>query len=156
MAKVIINVENDTILRYLLIKISNFAVVMNKLFHQRFTLSSKCGITLFTLLAFYLFWNKMAIFGACVAVAIVVMIERVIHTTYSFESGEDDDILVIDRGRFSKKVTIVVNEIIKCTRMKTPFGMSHYLLIEYGAGHLVSVQPENEDVFIAELKRRQN
>ena len=50
----------------------------------------------------------MAIFGACVAVAIVVMIERVIHTTYSFESGEDDDILVIDRGRFSKKVTIVV------------------------------------------------
>lgn len=128
---------------------------MNRLFHQRFTLSSKCGITVFSLLAFYLFWMKMAILAVVVAIIIVVMIERVIHTTYCFTATEEGDVLVIDRGRFSRKTVIRVGDIVKCTPMKTSFGLSRYLLIEYGAGHLTSVQPESDASFVAELKKRQ-
>ncbi len=127
---------------------------MNRLFHQRFTLSYKCGIIVFSLLAFYLFWIKMTIVALLVIIVIVVIIERVIHTTYSFMAEEDADVLVIDKGRFSSKKVIRVNDIVKCIPMKTCFGLSRYLLIEYGAGHIVIVQPEDDAAFVMELKRR--
>ena len=94
---------------------------MNRLFHQRFTLSYKCGIIVFSLLAFYLFWIKMTIVALLVIIVIVVIIERVIHTTYSFMAEEDSDVLVIDKGRFSSKKVIRVNDIVKCIPMKNCF-----------------------------------
>ena len=35
------------------------------------------------------------------------------------------------------------------------FGLSRYLLVEYGENHLLSVEPEEESEFIAEIKKRQ-
>ena len=63
---------------------------MNRIFHQRFTLTSKCAISLFTLLAFYFLWNKMAIPALLVVIVIVMMIERVLHTTYTLLLDEDE------------------------------------------------------------------
>jgi membrane protein YdbS with pleckstrin-like domain len=128
---------------------------MDRLFHQRFTLAAKCTITVLTLLAGYLLWVRSAanaLMGLVVVVVLVVIIERVIHTVYMFTS---DGNLIISHGRFAKKLTIPVNEIIKVTRMTTPMKFSHYILLEYGSEHFVSVQPENDDAFIAELEKRQ-
>ncbi len=128
---------------------------MDRLFHQRFTLAAKCTITILTLLTGYLLWMRStvnALLGLVVVVVLVIIIERVIHTVYTFTS---DGNLIISHGRFVKKMTIPVNEIIKATRMTTPMRFSHYILLEYGAGHFVSVQPENDDAFINELDRRQ-
>ena len=128
---------------------------MDRLFHQRFTLASKCGITILTLLAGYLLWMRSAanaLLGFVVVIILVVIIERVIHTVYIFTSAGN---LVIDHGRFARKITIPVNEIIKSTVVNTPMGLSHYILLEYGAEHFVSVQPENYEAFIEELRRRQ-
>ena len=128
---------------------------MDRLFHQRFTLASKCGIMILTLLAGYLLWMRSAanaLLGFVVVIILVVIIERVIHTVYIFTSAGN---LVIDHGRFARKITIPVNEIIKSTVVNTPMGLSHYILLEYGAEHFVSVQPENYEAFIEELRRRQ-
>ncbi len=90
--------------------------------------------------------------GFVVVIILVVIIERVIHTVYIFTSAGN---LVINHGRFTRKKTIPVNEIIKVTVVNTPMGFSHYILLEYGAEHFVSVQPENYEAFIEELKMRQ-
>ena len=129
---------------------------MNRIFHQRFTFTSKCAISLFTLLAFYFLWNKIAIPALLVVIVIVMMIERVLHTTYTFfldENGVEQ--LMIYRGRFSKPKSIRVGDIVKVTRMKAVFGLSCYLLMQYGACHLISLQPDDEELFMAELNKRQ-
>ena len=128
---------------------------MERTFHQQFTMANKCGITAFSLLAFYLLWQKAALTGLFVAVIVVLMIERMIYTTYTFTVSERSEVLRIDRGRFSRPTVIAVNEIVRCTLMKTAFGLSHYLLIEYGERRMVSVTPDNSEAFIAELKKRQ-
>ncbi|WP_018462616.1 hypothetical protein [Segatella paludivivens] len=129
---------------------------MNRIFHHRFTFTSKCAIALFTLLAFYFLWNKIAIPALLVVIVIVMMIERVLHTTYTFfldENGVQQ--LVIYRGRFSKPKSIRVGDIVKVTRIKAVFGLSCYLLMQYGACHLISLQPDDEELFMAELNKRQ-
>jgi hypothetical protein len=134
---------------------------MDRLFHQRFTIAAKSGITVFTLLAGYFFWEKKAAIGLLLMIIIVGMIERVIHTTYVFrrlkpiDRDEECEFLVIDKGRFSHHVNIPVAEIKQTTRMKTNFGLSHFLLIEYGPGNMASVLPENEETFLEELRKRQ-
>ena len=138
-----------------MIKKRTFASVLERTFHQQFTMANKCGITVFSLLAFYLLWQKAALTGLFVAVIVVLMIERMIHTTYTFTVSERSEVLRIDRGRFSRPTVIAVNEIVRCTLMKTAFGLSHYLLIEYGERRMVSVTPDNSEAFIAELKKRQ-
>lgn len=128
---------------------------MDRLFHQRFTLAFKCGITILTLLAGYLLWMhsaSSALLGFVVVIILVVIIERVIHTVYIFTSSGN---LVIKRGLLARKIEIPVNEIIKVTVVNTPMGFSHYILLEYGAEHFVSVQPDNYEAFIEELRTRQ-
>jgi len=103
----------------------------------------------------------MAIVSAVLGVVVLIIIERIIHTTYTFDAevvgdgGERVECLTIDRGRFSRRLCIPVNEIIKVTPMKAVFGLSRYLLIGYGSHRLVSVEPENEAAFVAELRKRQ-
>lgn len=123
-------------------------------FHQRFSLASKIAVLLATSLAFYLFWNKMFIFGVIVAFAVVVMVERVSHSSYSFVEKEGEQWLVVNHGRFSKTKTIRIAEVLKLTPMKTSFGMSHYLLMLYGNNHLMSLQPADEQSCCKELQRR--
>lgn len=53
-------------------------------FHHRLTLGSLCGLVLFSLLVIYLFWIKQALLGLFVVIVIVGMIERILHTTYTF------------------------------------------------------------------------
>jgi len=128
---------------------------MDRIFHQRLTLSAKCGIVLFSLLALWLFWNKQAALGLLVMIVVVGMIERVLHTVYIFRSFEEDDALIIDHGRFSMKFSVPVNEIIRCTPMKGAYGRSSYLALEYGNKRMISVLPVDEQAFMAELKKRQ-
>ena len=57
---------------------------MDRTFHRRFTVGAKSGIALFSLLALYFFWTKTAVIGLLLLIVVVGMIERVIHTTYTF------------------------------------------------------------------------
>ena len=135
---------------------------MERTFHQRFTMGAKCGISLFTLLAFYLFWMKTAILAIFVVIIIVGMMERVSHTTYTFRRVKPIDrdgeyeFLIVNKGRFSSSLNIPLHEIFRVRKMATALGFDHYLLIEYGAGNTISVQPQDEESFLSELKTRKD
>lgn len=79
----------------------------DRTFHKRITLPVRLGMGLFTVLAVYFFWVKTAILGILVAIVIVGMIERILHTTYTIrrvkpiDRDEEMDFLIIDEGRFS-------------------------------------------------------
>lgn len=131
---------------------------MDRTFHKRFAMSSKVGVLLFALVAGYFFWVKIAILGILVAIVIVGLIERVLNTTYTFkrvkpiDCDEEMDFLVIDEGRFSRNKNVPLADVLKVERMRCFFGLDHCLVIEYGAHHFVSVQPDNEEAFVKRLK----
>ncbi len=135
---------------------------MDRTFHKRFTLAAKCGIVVFALLAGYFFWIKTAIIAILVAIVIVGMIERILNTTYTFRKvkpidREDEmEYLIINEGRFASNKNVPVCDIVKVERVKTFMGFDHCLVIEYGAHHLVAVQPDNEEAFEKEIKKRQD
>lgn len=124
---------------------------MERSFQHRFTVPAKCAIVLFAALSLWFFWQKMAIVGAVVAVVVVAMIERVLNTRYLFT----DRNLVIIRGRFARRREIRLSDIVRCTPISGAFGMSGSLLIEYGVGRLIQVQPVESEAFISELRKRQ-
>lgn len=129
---------------------------MDKIYHQRFTLAAKSFITVITLFAVYLFWFKSVahvIVGVMVVLMLVAVIESVIHTTYKITS---DNKLIIDRGRLSKKQIFPISDIVKISRRETKFKLSHYILIEYGVDKCVSLQPEDENALMDEIKKRLN
>ena len=129
---------------------------MDRTFHQRLSPASVCGILAFALLALYMFWTNSALVGCLLAAVVVLMIERVVHTTYVFRRNDgDEEMLYIDNGRFSKTRQIRVNDIVSCRRMSTGFGLSQYVLLQCGHKRLVSVQPDNADAFIDEIRKRQ-
>lgn len=129
---------------------------MDRTFHQRVSPASACGILAFALLALYMFWTKNALVGCLLAAVVVLMIERVVHTTYVFRRNDgDEEMLYIDNGRFSKTRQIRVNDIVSCRKMSTGFGLSQYVLLQCGHKRLVSVQPDNADAFIDEIRKRQ-
>lgn len=133
----------------------------DRTFHKRFMVSAKCGIVFFALLAGYFFWVKMAIIGILLAIVIVGMMERILHTAYTFrrvvpiDRDEEMDFLVVDEGRFSSNRTVPVCDIIHVERVSCFFGLDHALVIEYGAHRLLTVVPDNEERFLKEIKVRQ-
>lgn len=118
-------------------------------FQHRITLGAGCGITLCLVAAFWLFWVKMVVMGAMMAFVVILMCERVFHTQYVLYN----DKLVIRRGRLSRDKAIALCDIISCRRISVNFGLSHYLLIQYGNDHITSVEPQNEAAFIACMKK---
>ena len=125
------------------------------MFHQRFPLTVKCGITICVLLMIYFFWTKTAIVSLLLLIIGVGMIERVLHTTYTVGKADDQYFLLIDKGRFSFQTLVPVADIRRIIPMRRLFGLSRYLLVEYGEGRMLSVEPEDEAEFIAEIKKRQ-
>jgi len=110
-------------------------------------------------LAGYFFWEQKAIIGLFLIIIIVGMIDKVLHTVYIFrrvkpiDMEEEHEFLIIDKGRFSGNTNIPLEEIKSVTPTKSRYG-SRYLLIEYGPGNFASVQPENDEKFMEELKKR--
>lgn len=132
-----------------------FAGKPKRVFHQRFTLAAKCGIALCALLMFYFFWVKAAVVSLLLLIVGVGMIERVLNTTYTIGESDGQYFLLVDKGRFSFQTMVSVADVKRIIPMSRLFGLSRYLLVEYGEGRLLSVEPEEEEEFIAEIKKRQ-
>ena len=134
---------------------------MDRTFHHRFTIGAMCGIALFSILMFYFFWEKHALVGTLLMILILCMIERVIHTTYTFHkadtdvSGKEQEVLVINKGRLSINKSIPIDELCEVTRMKTTFGLNHYLQPVYGnEKRMKAVMPVIEENFLFEMQQR--
>ena len=83
------------------------------------------------------------------------MIERVLHTTYVVGQTDEGYFLLVDKGRFSFPTLLPVADIRRIVPINRLFGLSRYLLVEYGENRMLSVEPEDESEFIAEIKKRQ-
>ena len=133
----------------------------DRTFHKRFSVTARIGVAVFALLAGYFFWVKMAIIGIFLAIIIVGMIERILNTTYTFKKvkpiDRDDEMeyLIINEGRFSSNRNVPVCDIIRVHQAKTFMGLDHCMVIEYGAKNMVAIQPDNEEAFEKEIKKRQ-
>jgi uncharacterized membrane protein YdbT with pleckstrin-like domain len=125
---------------------------MKRTFQRNFTIQAKLGLVVFLVMAGYFFWQKQILLALLMSLIVVAVTEKVLHSAYTFD-GPD---LIINKGRFAKQRRIRVDEITRCRRMRTTFGLVHYLLLEYGAGHLETVEPAMEEEFIKELNKRQN
>lgn len=123
---------------------------MNRVFHHRISIPDMSGILVFAALTFYFFWQKQPLVALPLAAVWVVLVERVLHTSYRFEP----DGLRISRGRFAREEFIPLASIHACHVMRNCFGLVHYLLIEHGEGRMASVQPACENEFMEELKKR--
>ena len=126
--------------------------IIIRTFHQRFSLTSKCGIIIFSLLSFYLFLMKQVLIGTFIILVVVAMIDHVVNTVYKLVLQNGNFLLIISHGHFYKDKHIPVNEIIKCSIVKTFLGISHYILVQYGLKGIILVQPQNDDVFLKEIK----
>ena len=132
----------------------------DRTFHKRFTMPAKCGVIVFACVAGYFFWIKAAIVGILLAIVIVGMIERILNTTYTFrrvkpiDRDEEMDFLIIDEGRFSRRRQVALADVKGCERMRMLLGLEHCIVIDYGDGQVVSVQPDNEEGFVREIKNR--
>lgn len=61
-----------------------------------------------TVLAAYFFWERMPLAGLAFLLLMVLFVERIIHTSYTFC---DDGTLRVDRGRFARKRSVHVTEV---------------------------------------------
>ena len=111
---------------------------MNRTFHYRVSFLNYAAIVVVAACALFAFWHRSApnvVLGVGLMAVVVLMVERIIHTSYVFT---DDGMLVVCKGRFSRTLTIL-----------------KYVLVRYGAGREISLQPVNDEAFISEVRRRQ-
>lgn len=127
---------------------------MKRTFHRRADFRQMATIVLLLLLSFVFLWHRQggaAIIGVLLMLLAVVATERLIHTTYTFTT---DGRLLIDRGRLSKAVSIEVETIHRLHRTRGMLLVPSHFVVEYGAGHQITVMPDNEPAFVEELRRR--
>ena len=128
---------------------------MNRTFHNRVSLLNYVAIVVVAAAALCMFWHRSAagaVAGLALMMAVVLMVERIVHTAYVFTA---DGMLVISKGRFSRRVAIRITDIVSVERVRAGVLGVRYVLIRYGAGREVSVQPAGEEAFVGEITRRQ-
>lgn len=128
---------------------------MNRTFHYRVSLLNYVAIAVVAAAALCMFWHRSAagaVAGLALMMAVVLMVERIVHTAYVFTA---DGMLIIGKGRFSRRVAIRITDIVSVERVRAGVLGVRYVLIRYGAGREVSVQPAGEEAFVGEITRRQ-
>lgn len=123
---------------------------MNRIFHYNISFIDIFAVLLLAALTFCYFWTRQLAVALPVAAIWVLVIERILHTTYTFMPTT----LVVSGGRFSRRREIDYSAIVSYKPMSNCFGLVRYVLIEYGENKSVSVKPRNEALFMAEMTKR--
>lgn len=123
---------------------------MSRTFHHKFTIGAKCGVLFFVFLAFYLFWVKAFLIGLLLVFLAVFLMERSLHSEYIFSDEE----LTIYRGRFGGSKILPLSQIRSCRPQVANFGLSRFLVLEYGDNRYATVQPDQEASFVKCLRER--
>lgn len=127
---------------------------MDRTFHAHVHFTMYILITILAIGACMAFWYRMAVYGAAMLLFLTVVIERIIHTTYTI-TGENK--LIVCYGRFMRKRTIpvkAVRRIEKCRHIRLcGHCLLSYLLIVYDNEKYIPVMPVNEDDFLKVLTK---
>ena len=107
---------------------------MNRIFHARIAMGQYLFLILIGILAVYMLWYKSPFLAAIFMLWLVVIIEKLIHTTYTVTP---DGKLVLSFGRFCRSKEIL-----------------RYVLVKYGEGKCAVLLPVKEEEFIRLLEER--
>lgn len=126
---------------------------MNRTFRARITAGQYLFVGLVGALTFYTLWNKYVILALLSMLLLVVLIEKLIHTTYTVNDEED---LVLYYGRFLPGKLIWAEHITNVQsvtyRIFGKYVLYHCLQVNYSGKH-AKVYPVNEEEFIREMKK---
>ena len=130
---------------------------MDRIFRARIAFYQYLLLIVFAATAFVFLWFKYILAAVVLVIFLLIVIEKIIHTTYTLTK---DNELVIYRGRFSRKFTLPISQITALRRghsMKIgSFSVTNYILVEYGENRFVSVMPIKEDEFVQLIDKRLN
>lgn len=128
---------------------------MNRIFHARIAWYHYFLLAVLTANAVGALWTKAALLGVLFVLLLIVVIEQVIHTTYTLTA---DGVLLVDKGRFSRGKRILLSEITsveQCRSMRFGrFSVTRYVLIGYGGGKYEALMPVKEREFLRLLRSR--
>ncbi len=128
---------------------------MNRLFHARIQPSAYVLLAILLGMTVYSMWIVNGILIAVMLLLLVVVVERIIHTTYTVTS---DNILVIHTGRYSTDKTVPLANIRRMERIESLrlFGkvLRTFVLVECMDGRCFAVIPTDEAGFINCIKKR--
>ena len=128
---------------------------MNRIFHARIAMGQYLFLILIGILAVYMLWYKSPFLAAIFMLWLVVIIEKLIHTTYSVTT---DNKLSLFFGRFSRGKEIPLKDITSVERASSMqiggFAVMRYVLVRYGEGKCAALLPVKEEEFIRLLEQR--
>lgn len=130
---------------------------MNRLFHARIAWYQYFLLMVLAVNAFGFLWCKYIILATFMMLFLVVLIEQVIHTTYTITPEGQ---LVLSFGRFMRKKTIELKDITSVKKFNSMkfgrFSVTEYILVEYGEGKYASLLPVKEREFMELIEKRIN
>lgn len=128
---------------------------MNRVFQAKINIGNYILLILLLLVAIHSMWCVNGILLCLSLLLLVVIIERMIHTTYTITT---DGMLIINNGRFSRRKEVPLSDINSIERIR---GMriggktiSTSLLITCKNGKIFQVSPRNEDDFVKCVQKR--
>ena len=129
---------------------------MNRLFHAKIEWSSWALLAIVLGITLYSIWEyKNGILLCALLLFLVIIIERIIHTTYTVTSDKQ---LVIHTGRFSKDKVIPLSHIREVRKIESIHIMGKPLrscvIVEYVEGKIISLIPSTPDDFIRYIEKR--
>lgn len=131
---------------------------MNRTFQARTSWYQLLYIILVAGLCFYMMWVKQSILATILAVLLIVLIERIIHTEYVLSS---DNQLIIIKGRFTKPKIIQLEDITDIEQRTTAkfgsFYVTSFVLLTLHKNQYIALTPTHAERFItAIIKRKEN
>lgn len=122
---------------------------MNKIFHARISWYHYVSLILATGTTIWGFWDKNIFMGILFMFYLIIIIEKIIHTSYTVTiDGE----LIVYNGRFSKKVKVKIGDINSIERCHTMnfrnFHFAEFVLIRYKDEKYISLEPIKEQEFV--------
>lgn len=128
---------------------------MNRIFHARIAWYQYFLLIVLGANTFGFLWCKYILLAVFMMLLLIVLIEQVIHTTYTVTSHDE---LILSYGRFTRKKTIPLKEITSIRKHHSMkfgrFSVTDYVLIEYGNDKYVSVMPVKEQEFVELVEKR--
>ena len=129
--------------------------IMNRIFHARIAMGQYLFLVLIGFLAVYGLWEKRIVVAIISMLWLIIMIEKLIHTTYTITP---DGKLVLFFGRFSRGKEILLKDIVSVERASSvqfgKFAVMRYVLVKYGTGKCEALLPVKEEEFIRLLEER--
>jgi len=131
---------------------------MNRQFHAKIQLQSWLLLAAFLFLTGYAAWVKHPVFLCIGLLLMVVLIDRMIHTTYTVTS----DSLLLHTSRYVRDVAVPLSSIQRIDQIRTMrlFGkaLSSYLLVTYadeqGETRQLSLMPKDDDEFVQYIQKK--